>query len=263
MATEVTAQGRRVAGPLAVPCERWIIAAVPGGFVSVPTAMPNVARWSAVMTWDFGEGGAPETSATTVQLWNPASAKVVRTYRIDPAWIYGASGQYLAWQARSQTGPHVSFAEVTNLSTGKTRRINLPVSAGYRAWRGPILAPHGPYLAWMEITSATWRKFSMEAPSGAGGAPGLPGQGRVKILDFATGHMILDRKMTIAWAGAFDWSLDNRYLFVTASYTGLNVVPTWSATAPVRHLQLPSNGAGGSGFPDTQQLVVALRTASH
>jgi hypothetical protein len=115
----------------------------------------------------------------------------------------------------------------------------------------------------MEITSATWRKFSMEAPSAAGGAPGLPGPGRVKILDFATGHVTLDRKMTIAWAGAFDWSLDNRYLFVTASYTGLNVVPTWSATAPVRHLQLPSNGAGDSGFPDTQQLVVALRTASH
>jgi len=264
MATEVTAQGRRVTGPLAVPCERWIIAAAAGGFVSVLTAMPNVARWPAVMTWDFGEGGAPQTSVEAgVELWNPASGKVVRTYRIDPGWIDGASGHYLAWQARSQTGPHVTVAEVTNLSTGKTSRIALPVSAGDLTWRGPILAPRGPYLAWMEITRATWRKFSMEAPSGAGGAPGLPGAGRVKILDFATGHVILDRKITIAWAGAFDWSPDNRYLFVTASYTGLNVVPTWSATAPVRHLQLPANGAGDSGFPDTQQLVVALRTASH
>src|SRR5262249_10546454 len=49
-ATEVTAQGRRITGPLAVPCQRWIIAAVPGGFVSAPTDMPNVAHSPAIMT---------------------------------------------------------------------------------------------------------------------------------------------------------------------------------------------------------------------
>jgi hypothetical protein len=259
--TEITAEGRRIAGPLAAPCERWIIAAVPGGFVSVPTAMPNAARMPAVRTWDFGLGGGYQLSPETpVQLWNPASGKVARTYGIDPRWIDGASDQYLAWQDHSQTGPHVSSVEVTNLSTGKTSRIGLPVSAGDFTWRDPILAPHGPYLAWMELTRATWRKFSMEAPSAAGGAPGLPGAGRIKILDFAAGHVILNRKITIAWAGAFDWSPDSRYLFVAASYTNLSVVPTWSGTAHIRNLQLPIRGLDG---PDTQQLVVALRTESH
>jgi hypothetical protein len=111
----------------------------------------------------------------------------------------------------------------------------------------------------MEISKATLRKFSLEVPSGAGGARAEPGSGRVKILDFAAGRVIVDRAMTIAESGAFDWSPDNRYLFVTAGYTSLNVVPTWSATERVRNVQLPSDG----DVPDTQQLIVTLRTASH
>jgi hypothetical protein len=48
-------------------------------------------------------------------------------------------------------------------------------------------------------------------------------------------------------------------LFVAASYTNVNVVPTWSATAPIRSVRLPSN----SDTPDSQELIVALSTTSH
>lgn len=65
--------------------------------------------------------------------------------------------------------------------------------------------------------------------------------------------------MTIAESGASDWSPDNRYLFVTTGYTSVNVVPTWSATAAIRNVQLPS----GNDVPETQQLIVTLRTGSH
>jgi hypothetical protein len=251
--TEMSATGQRIAGPLAAPCARWIIAAVPGGFLSVPTATANAVRFPPVRIWEFGLGGSQISPETPVQRWDPASGTVVRTYRIDPAWIYCASAQYLAWRPRSASGINAAL-EITNLSTGMTRRITLPRSAGHVTWRDPVLASQSPYLAWMEITKATFRKFSMEVPSAAGGAPALPGPGRVKVLDVATGRVVLDRAMTIAESGAFDWSL-----FVTVGYTSLNVVPTWSATAAIRNVQLPT----GNDLPDTQQLIVTLRTGSH
>jgi len=246
--TEMSVTGRRVAGPVAAPCTRWLIAAVPGGFISVPTATANAARMPATFQ---------QSSEAPLQLWDPASGKVVRTYRIDPVWIYGASDRYLAWQSRSAAGQAVSSVEITNLSTGTTRRIALPLAAGDVTWRNPVVAPDGPYLAWMEISKATLRKFSMEVPSAAGGAPAVPGPGRVKILDVAAGRVVLNRATRIASCGAFDLSPDDRYLFVAASYANLNVVPTWSATAPIRNVRLPSN----SDTPDTQQLIVTQDAA--
>ncbi|MGN6676350.1 MAG: hypothetical protein ACTHKL_01040, partial [Streptosporangiaceae bacterium] len=136
--TEMSVTGRRVAGPVAAPCTRWLIAAVPGGFISVPTATANAARMP---------GTFQQSLETPVQLWDPSSGKVVRTYRIDPVWIYGASDRYLAWQSRSATGQAVSSVEITNLSTGTTRRVALPLSAGDVTWRNPLVAPKGPYLA--------------------------------------------------------------------------------------------------------------------
>ncbi len=151
--TEMSAAGRRIAGPMAAPCARWIIAAVPGGFVSVPTATANAAR--------IPQAGqvSPETP---VQLWDPVSGKIVRTYDINPGWIYGASSQYLAWRSRSAAGQQLPRVEITNLSTGMTRRFAVPLYAGDVIWRDPVLAPQGPYLAWKEISRATFRKFSAE-----------------------------------------------------------------------------------------------------
>ncbi len=247
---EIWVTGPHIALPVAAPCTRWIIAAVPGGFVSVPTTIVNASRWPET------EEITPETP---VQLWDPESGTVVRTYHIDPGWIYGATDQYLAWQPRSWTGQPVSSVEITNLSTGMTRRIALPRSTGDVAWRNPVVAPRGPYLAWTEISKATFRRFNLEAPSGAGGAPVLSGPGRIKIVDVATGRVILDRAMTIGWSDVFHWSPDSRYLFVTEGSASLDVVPAWSATARIRSLQLPSHDYE----PDTQQFFVTLRTAGN
>jgi len=71
--------------------------------------------------------------------------------------------------------------------------------------------------------------------------------------------VLLNRATTIATTGAFDWAPDDRYLFVTAGYTSLNVVPTWSAAAPIRNLQLRRESVG---VPKTEQIIVTLRTAS-
>jgi hypothetical protein len=245
--TEISATGQHIVGPLAAPCERWIIAVVPGGFVSVPTTTANAARMPET------EEITPETP---VQLWDPASGTVVRTYRIDPGWMYGASDQYLAWQPRSAMDRPLSSVEITNLSTGMTSRIALPRSAGDVTWRNPVIAHGGSYLAWTELSQATFRKWSVEEPSAAGGVPALAGPGRLKIVDLATGRVVLDRAMTITWSDVFHWSPDNRYLFVTASITNLNVVPTWSANARIRNLRLPSHHYE----PDIQLFFVTLRT---
>jgi len=243
--TEVSATGARLGGTEAAPCTRWIIAAVPGGFVSEPTAFPNAARIT---------GLGQISPGSPVQLWSP-SGKVVKIYGIKPGWIGGAAGQYLVWQPRSATGPRLSSVQITNLSTAATKRIALRVSAGDVTWRNLVPAPQGRYLAWLEITKTTWRKFSLEATSGAGGEPGIPGSGRVKILDLATGRVVLDRAMTVAWSAALQWSPDDHYLFAASSYTGVSVVPTWSVTAAIRAVQLP----GGGGTPDSQQFLVTLR----
>lgn len=71
--------------------------------------------------------------------------------------------------------------------------------------------------------------------------------------------MLPDRSTTIATSAAFDWAPDNRYLFVTAGYTSLNVVPTWSAAARIRTLHL---GRESVGVPETEQIIVTPRTAS-
>lgn len=246
---QIWVTGHHYAMPVTAPCTRWIIAAVPGGFVSVPTTTANAARWPEA---------AQMSPETPVQLWDPESGKVVRTYRIDPGRIYGASGQYLVWQPRSAMGQPVSSVEITNLATGRTRRITLPRAAGDVPWRLPVLAPRGPYLAWTEISKATWRRFNVEQPSGAGGMPDLAGPGRLKIIALATGRAVLDRAMTITWSDAVDWSPDNRYLFLSSGITNLNVVPTWSATAPIRNARLPSHDYQ----PDTQLFFVTLRTTS-
>jgi len=87
----------------------------------------------------------------------------------------------------------------------------------------------------------------------------LSGPGRIKIVDVATGRVILDRAMTIGWSDVFHWSPDSRYLFVTEGSASLDVVPAWSATARIRSLQLPSHDYE----PDTQQFFVTLRTAGN
>src|SRR5262249_19050862 len=130
-------------GPLAAPCTRRVIGAVPGGFLSAPTATANAALMPVT---------AELPPKSPVQLWNPVSGTAARTYHIDPGWIRidGASGQYLAWQSPSATGRRVSSVEITNVSTGVTRRTALPISAGDVTWRAPVLAPRGPYLAWVK-----------------------------------------------------------------------------------------------------------------
>jgi len=126
--------------------------------------------------------------------------------REHPGWTYGASAHYLAWRPRSAT-LHVSAVEITNVATGVTRRIALPLSPGDVAWRDPVLAPQGPYVARMEVAKANLRKFTAGMTiSGTDGAPADPGPGRVKILDFATGRVLLNRATTIATAGSLDWA---------------------------------------------------------
>jgi hypothetical protein len=189
---------------------------------------------------------------------DPASGKVIRTYRINPGWIYGASGQYLVWQTRSAINRPVSAVEITNLSTGTTRRIGLPRAAGDVPWRNPVVAPQAPYLAWTQISKATWRRFNVEQPSAAGGMPDLTGPGRLKIVDLATGRVVLNRNLRITWSDVIDWSPDHRYLFLSSGITNLDVVPTWSPTAPIRTVRLPNHDYE----PDAQLFYITLRSAS-
>ncbi len=58
------------------------------------------------------------------------------------------------------------------MATGVTRRIALPLPPGDVAWRDPVLAPQGPYVAWMEVAKANLRKFTAGMTiSGTDGAP--------------------------------------------------------------------------------------------
>jgi hypothetical protein len=123
----------------------------------------------------------------------------------------------------------------------------------------PVVARRGPYVAWTEISKATFRRFNLEAGSDAGGPPVLSGPGRVKIVDVATGRVVLDRAMTIGWSDVVEWSPDSRYLFVTEGSASVDVVPAWSATARISSLRLPSHDYE----PDTQLFMITLRTTFH
>jgi hypothetical protein len=257
--TEVSASGRRLAGPLPAACDRWMIAAVPGGFLFVPTKTPNAVTFPTVQTWASGPIGFQVQPEDPVQLWSPSRGNVIRSYRIDSAWILGASTKYLVWQRQGRVKGQLEqgVAELTDLRTGATRSVTLPIAPGEHVWRFPVLAPQGQYLAWMEVTTAVLASFGSDfelSPPGPA-VPAFPAPGRVEVLDLRTGRVVLNRAVTVASYGSFEWSPDDRYLFVTARTISLEVVPTWSATAPIRWLR---TGAVGH-IPDTQQFVVTAR----
>ncbi len=257
MLAEVSVNGQRVAGPFAVSCSRWLLAAVAGGFLSMPTKIARAATYGGVRAWEFGLGGFQFDEAP-LQLWNPRTGRVVRTYSVRSRWILGANQHYLAWLGNVKSGKD-SF-DVTELATGLTRLIRLPIRRGDVMWLEPVLAPGGPLVAWMEVTRSEAVRLNsvMHISPGGGGAPALPGPGRVEVINVLTGRVVTDRAVTVASAGAFDWSPDDHYLFVASSYSALSVVPVTSAADPVRLLHL---GTGAGGIPDVEQLLVTARTS--
>jgi hypothetical protein len=257
--TEVSATGRRLAGPLPAACDRWMIAAAPGGFLFVPTNTPSAVTFSTAQTWSSGSIGFQVQPEDSVQLWSPRRGNVIRSYRIDSGWILGASTKYLVWQRQDRVKGQLELglAEVTDLRSGATRAVTLPIAPGEHVWRLPVLAPQGQYLAWMEVTTPVLARFrsDLSLSPGGPGVPAFPAPGRVEVLDLVTDRLVLNRAVTVASSGSFAWSPDDRYLFVAARTTSIEVVPTWSATASIRWLR---TGAADH-IPDTQQFVVTAR----
>lgn len=127
---EVSATGTRLTNQLPVPCTRWLVAAVPGGFMSVPMSPTSaVWQWSGgTQTWEFGLQGGQPSPESPLQLWNPLTGHVVRSYAANPQWIVGVNSQYLVSQTGSQSG--TARVEITNLASGATHELDLPVSPG-------------------------------------------------------------------------------------------------------------------------------------
>jgi hypothetical protein len=259
---EVAVTGKRLTQQLALPCNRWLVAAEPGGFVSVP--MPSAALGmdssGGIQTWEFGLGGYQPSPESPLQLWNPLTGNVVRGYAVNPAWIDGVNSQYLVSQSASQTS--TGTIEVTDLTSGVTHQVDLPMGTDESLLNGPVLAPQGPYLAWTEVTPAKLPSMESSVSPGCGCAPILTGPGKVRIMDLASGRLVFSRSMTVGSAGAFDWAPDDHYLFVTNGWTTVSVVPTWSDKPSLRELTFEDSVSAFPGTPVSEVFLIATRRAS-
>jgi hypothetical protein len=258
---EVSAIGRRLTGELTRPCHRWLVAAATGGFVSIPTTRAN--HWSgAVQSWEFGLGGAQPSPETPLQLWNPLTNRVVRDYSVNPYWIDGVNSSYLVAQTKSEIGS--ANVEITDLASGLTHQLSLPLSHGDVLLNEPVLAPEGPYLAWEEVASAELPKIESEDGISPGGiwAPIESGPGKVRVVDLTDNRLAFSRSLTLGSDGAFDWAPDDHYLFVTNGWSSISVVPTWSQNASMRKLKFDRATTGPTGTPATEELLIAARLGS-
>ena len=109
-------------------------------------AISSSRRSGSIQTWEFELQGGQPSPEVALHLWNPSTRHIVRTYAVNPEWIDGLKSQYFVAQTKSQMGtPRV---EITDLASGVTRELSLPLSPGDALVNLPVLAPHGAYLAW-------------------------------------------------------------------------------------------------------------------
>jgi len=212
-----------------VPCNRFISGAVDGGLLSALEASRDV----------------------TLQIWDPARARVVRTIARGVGLVLGTSPTDVIWEADSQR------LYLTDLATRKTDRVAVPIPKGYLAWGGPVLASGGPLVAMLMVTPTT--KRMIEPPAGPGGpcckGYSASGSGLLVIYDVATGHLVMTRAVPLSTVADLQWTADDSFVVLNTGESGVAAIPTWSASAPIIRVPTLEEGA----FADNQNDTIVRR----
>ena len=248
---EVTVLGHPLTPTYTFPCTRWIIGAVPGGFLSIP----GVGNQNQAPLSSSGPTSTPNQS-DRLQIWDPATGRVVRTIAPYAADIDGVSNDFVLWRAADGVA-NAQVGFVTKLSTGETRRFRLPVPDGLVLWPGDYLSQSGSLLAFAAITPATDKRWvaPLAEAEKCCVAPAVPGTGILRVFDAWTDRLVLTRDIAMSSYGRLVWTPDGKFVIATLNTSEVTIVPTWSPTAGIRDIEWP----GVHITADAQQFVVVGR----
>jgi hypothetical protein len=226
---EVTMSGRSLGPPEPLPCNRFIAGIVDGGLLSAREASRDL----------------------TLQIWDPAKGRVVRTLARGVGLVLATSPTEVLWESDS-TGFYL-----TNVANGRTTRVSVPIPKGDLAWGAPVLASNGPLVATLTVTPATKRKI--EQPPGLLGpcckGYSVSGSGELVIYDVATEHVVMTRPVPLSTVPDLKWTADDAFVVLNTGDSGVAVVPTWSASAPITLVPTLESGA----FADNQNDAIVHR----
>jgi len=257
---EETITDRALSPYYPMDCKRWLIGAVSGGLLSAPD-QTNADSF----TWDPNPDAEP-SSNLDLQVWDPATDRVVRTLARNAAWDFGASDQYVEWQTQDQQTKTdqaeanqkdpTAAVQLSDVKNGATRTFIPKVDKGMVVEGGPVLAPVGPFVAYSEVTLK-------EAKLLAGSSISPPCciepvesvTGRMIVENFATGKVVLNRVAPVSSEGVM-WTTDDSFLVTTTDAEHIAFIPAWSADAQVTTTGAPIE----SSFADAEDFTIVTRS---
>jgi len=259
---EVSISGRALTPNYLMDCDRWLIAAVDGGLLTAPN-LPG----SSGQIWNPTREIWP-TRAVDLQVWNPASDRVVRNLASGVRYVQAVSSQYVEWETAIEWGNprewfwqhQSSTVELTNVKTGETRPFTAQAPEGTVVAGTPALAPQGPLIAFTAVSPRDLKRIDIQPIQVAEGILLVrSGYGRLVVKNFKTAGQVLNRSATVSNL-SFTWSPDDNFLVVTSAVNRLTFVPEWSNTAPTKTISLPVYpDAPGGSYADAEVFAIAVR----
>jgi hypothetical protein len=169
-----------------------------------------------------------------LNVWDPKSDKVVASFGFTatPVSVDGDSGTWVIWNSCPSVGPCLESA--ANLLAGGTEELpSLP--SGWTATSSYLLAPSGPFVAVIAVSSTTAKSFPHRVPSGItqyAGVQAVPSL--LLVYNLRTDSLVESRSLTAASVPEVRWSEDSGYLFLMLDLRHIKAVPLWSDSAPIR-----------------------------
>ena len=200
---EETTSGRSLTPTYPLDCRRWIIAAVNGGFLSVPNVPSNDRP-----AYQGRPGQLVRLSDFTLQVWDPYEGTVVRTVSRHASFVLQASNRYVEWQDVSElsepplgsdNGRGGQGAVLNDIQTKCPQRSGRQRGAVPGTSRS-VRRIHGIIPKGSEGTRAV---CDVDSPVCVG--PVKSAQGLVIVEDFETGAIVLrpDAPVSSEWCGIY------------------------------------------------------------
>jgi len=236
---EETITGRSVTPSFQMDCRRWLFSAVDGGLLSAPDVVgADRFRYSAQP--DVG----PSTNYR-LQIWDPTNGRVIRTISSHTYEYLTSSDRYVEWESQSEgQDPLLGSAmppdagsqsvQITDVVTGKTRRLTIRAPKGLEIEDQPLLDPENPFVVYSFVTPQGAGKLSVDSSiSECCSDPVVSVTGWIVIQNFITGQVVLDRRAPVS-DSELDFTPNGSFITEATTPNQFSFVPAWSDTAPVK-----------------------------